>query len=372
MKRIITSFFFISLLLAWGCDSSKKNANNKIVIGAILDQTGPNAVYGKQVKDGIDLALEQINSKGGINDKTVEVIFEDAKGDTKQAVGIIQKFISLNKINLFIGEIGSNVTASMIPFVEKNGGFLFAPASSSPKLSNVSPNFARNWPSDDAEAGSAAEFAFNQFKAKTSTIIYVNSDYGMPLKDKFTQVFESKGGKVLSAESYVPNTTDFKILLTKVKGKKADCIYLAGNPKEMGICVKQMGELQINVKIVSNTGFLQDECLKNAGAKAEGVIIPTPSYNPKDSTNTTINTFGKAFFTKYKVEPNMVNANAYDALFLIKEAIEKDGPDPLKIATHIRNKKNFSGAAGIVSFSNGEVQAPIIYMTIKNGKPVSL
>ena len=346
------------------------NDTNTIKIGSTLDLTGPNAVYGEQVKQGLDLAIGDINNSGGIAGKKIEIKYLDSKSDAKTAVTNAIQLISVNDCKILIGEISSNATQAMIPVVEQNNAFLFAPASSSPKLTGISKNFARNWPSDIAEAVSAAKFARSQFSASTAAIVYVNSAYGMGLKEKFTRAFEDEGGKIVAAETYTEGATDFKTVLLKVKSTNPACIYLAGNPKEMGVCIKQLRENNLTAKIISNTGFLQSDCLSLAGTSANGVIVPTPEYIPNDSTKTKVFDFYKKFKAKYNAEPTMVNANAYDAIYLIKEAIEKNGYDAPKIAAFIRNKQGYNGATGLVNFVNGDVEVGIVFKVIENGSPI--
>ncbi len=365
--KLLKSIFTLSICIVL---FSSCNKNEAINIGATLDLSGPNAIYGDQVKQGIDLAVGEINESGGIKDKKIEVTLMDSKSDSKLAVTNTQKLISVNDCKIILGEISSSATLAMIPVVESSSAFLFAPASSSPKLTGISKNFARNWPSDISEAGSAAQFAKINFGALTAAIIFVNSDYGIGLKDKFSQVFESNGGKIVSSETYSVGASDFKTVLLKVKSNNPDCIYLAGNPKEMGACIKQLRENNLTTKIISTTGFMQTDCLSIAGDAANGVIFPTPDYNPKDSSKKNVINFYNKFKAKYNAEPSMINANAYDAIYLIKDAIESQGYDPIKIAEYIRNKKDFKGAAGLVNFINGDVEVEIVFKVIENGKPV--
>ncbi|MBE7516105.1 MAG: ABC transporter substrate-binding protein [Chloracidobacterium sp.] len=366
---LIASFAVAFIIGFSGCGGNQQSET--VNIGTTLDLTGPNATYGDQVKKGLDLAVEEVNAQGGIQGKKIQITYLDSKSDPKLAVTNAQQLIAVNNSKLLLGEISSSATQAMIPVVEQNGAFLFAPASSSPKLTNVSKNFARNWPSDVAEAGSAAQFAKDKLNGGTASIIYVNSDYGIGLKDKFTQVFESFGGKVVSSEPYEVGATDFRTLMLKVKAADPEVIYLAGNPKEMGIAIKQLKDTNIPSKIVSDTGFLQNDCLSLAGVAADGVIVPTPDYNPAESKDNRVSDFSKKFKAKYNADPTMVSANAYDAIYLIKDAIEHVGNDPAKIAEFIRNKKNFNGAAGVVSFVDGDVEVPITFKIIENGRPVN-
>lgn len=354
-----------TLVLLAGCGNEP---DKTIPIGATLDLTGPNAVYGEQVKQGIDLAIEELNSAGGVNGAPLKILYQDSRSDAKTAVSNAQRFISVDGCKVLIGEISSNATQAMIPVVEQAGAFLFAPASSSPKLTNAGQHFARNWPSDLAEAGSAAHYAWDKLKAQRAAVLFVNNDYGIGLKEKFSATYTGLGGQVVSAESFEVDADDYRTLLLKLKGVDPQAIYLAGNPKEMGRCIKQLREQGIAVPVISCTGFLQTDCLTLAGQGAEGVIVPTPSYDPKDTRSEVAKRFYAAFTAKYKNDPTMVNANGYDAIHLIAEAIRTQGNDGSKIAAFIRNKKDYPGAAGAVSFTDGDVEVPIVFKVIKNGQ----
>lgn len=361
-------FYAISTLILFGCTTSAPESVVKI--GSTLDLTGPNASYGQQVQQGMELAVDEINAAGGIAGKKINLTVLDSKSDPKLAVTNAQQLIAAQGTKFLIGEISSSATQAMLPVVEQNSAFLFAPASSSSKLTGISKSFARNWPSDVAEAGSAAEFARRQFGCATAAIAFVNSDYGIGLKDKFTQVYESIGGRLVSSEGYPVAASDFRTLFLKMKLSTPECIYLAGNPKEMGAAVKQLRQANVADKIISNSGFLQPDCLSVAGADAEGVVVPTPNYDPGQSKIPTVSNFANRFRSKYNNDPTISNANAYDAIYLIKEAIEKNGDGVSKVAEYIRDKKNFAGAAGVVSFTDGDVQSEIVFKEVRKGKPV--
>lgn len=356
----------ISIFTLTNCNGDSEET---IKIGATLDFTGPNAVYGEQVREGIDLAVSEINQSGGVNGKPIEILFQDSKSNPSEAVSNANRFISIHGVEVIIGEISSNATIALVSVAEDNDVFLFAPASSSPDLAHISENFARNWPSGNAEAGSAAEFAFNHQGHQTATILYVNSYYGQGLNRTFRNVFESEGGEVISSESFEVDESNFRQILSRVRSQQPDVVYLAGNPREMGRAILQMRELGIETPVISNTGFLQSDCLSIAGIAADGVIVPTPSYSPSDAEEGKIRTFYQNFRSEYDKTPSLIHANSYDSIYLIAEAIEEVGYDGVSIADYLRNKKDFDGAAGLVSFTDGEVEVPITFKIIENGEP---
>jgi branched-chain amino acid transport system substrate-binding protein len=368
IKKISIGFVILFAFMSFYCVDNKGKDNIKI--GSTLDFTGTNALYGEQVKQGIDLAVEEINKNGGINKKNIQIIYLDSKSEPKIAVTNAQRFLNVDGAKIIIGEISSDATYSMIPVVEQNNAFLFAPASSGRKLTNASKNFARNWPSDVAEAGNAADFAFNVFKSKNPIVVYVNSEYGIGLKNMFEETFTKLGGKVIGTLPFELNTSNFRTLLIKLKQYNFDCLYLAGNPKEMGNFMNQWGESGLNANIISNSGFIQPDCINLSGKYADGIVIPTPSYNPDDTLNIKAIDFNKKFQAKYNKKPTLTDANAYDAIYLIKEAIEKVDLNGIEIGNYIRNLKNYKGVSGEVSFTNGDVERKINYKVVKNGEVV--
>jgi ABC-type branched-subunit amino acid transport system substrate-binding protein len=155
-----------------------------------------------------------------------------------------------------------------------------------------------------------------------------------------------------------------------LKATKPEYNYLAGNQKEMGFFMKQFGEAKLNIPIISNTTFLEDDCLKAAGVFAECVIIPTPAYKANDSTSQIIFSFYNAFKAKYGKEPSLVDANGYDAVMLIVKGIKEKGNDPEKVAEYVRDLKNYNGAGGSLNFVNGDVSIKTEFKKIVNGKAI--
>lgn len=366
MNRIFNSVFtmLLSIVLLSACN----NGGNTIKIGFINPMTGELASYGEAVKRGVDLALEEVNKDSLLKDKKLEIILEDSRGESKIAINSLQKLININKTKYVIGDISSTVTLAMLPVTEKNGVFLFSPGAATPKLTNAGNLFARNWPSNNEEANSAADYAFNNLGYKSAIIVYVNNDWGMGLEENFEKKFLNLGGTITAKEIYAYENVDFKTLIAKIKDKKADFVYLAGNQVEMGNFMKQFRENKNELPVISNTSFLEKDCLKLAGLASEGVIVPTPAYDPTDSTQS-IKKFYTAIKSKYNVEPSLAEANGYEAVMLIIKAINSVGNDPVKVAAYIRNLKNYQGAGGTVNFTNGDISMKNEFKKIVNGIP---
>jgi branched-chain amino acid transport system substrate-binding protein len=372
MKKLYLCVFGILVSLCFLYVLTCNKQDDTLKIGLINPDTGELATYGEKIRRGIEIAEEEIVANNLLNGRKLVVIKEDTKGDSKESLTAVQKLINIDKVKYIIGEISGNATIAVLPYTESKGAFLFSPGAASPKLTNASELFARNWPSNSAEAISAAEYSYDVLGYQSAIIIYVNNEWGLGLQDNFENKFKSKGGKIESKEIYPYENTEFRSIVSKVKNIKADVIYLAGNQREMGLFMKQLREAKVSTPVVSNTSFLESDCLKLAGNAANGVIVPTPAYDPESQTSIKIKSFSERYEKKYGTMPSLVDANGYDALMLIVEAINKVGDNPIEVAKYIRNLKNYEAAGGIESFENGDVIIENNFKIIKDGEVQSV
>lgn len=370
MKKYITSSLLLLIIFVVIFFSNKFfSKDDTFQIGVTLDMSGPNAVYGKQVLNGVQLAIDEIN-KGG---EKIKFTLLDSRSDPQIAIMNTKKFIDIQGIKVLIGEISSNATSAMIPIVEQENAFLFAPASSSPKLTNISKNFARNWPSDIAEAGSAASYVSEKLKSTKIGVVYVNSDYGIGLQRKFETSLLEKGVNLFVKLGYKQGESDFTNLILKQDLGDLETLYLAGNPKEMGIFIKQFRGYGLKANIVSNTGFLQNDCLIVAGVWANNVVVPTPYFNVDDvSAEPEMKKFIDLFESKHGKKPTLVNANGYDAVYILYNAYLKNSKRTQDMGRLVRNLKKYRSASGVIDFIDGDVEVPIKYVKIIDGKQVNL
>ena len=212
--RLIT--LAIMAFLVFSCKENKSNNSTEkeiLTIGFINPMTGELATYGEAVKRGVDLALREVNEKSLLDSGDLKIIMEDSKGETKTGITSLQKLINIDGAKYIIGGISSNVTLAMLPVTEKNEVFLFSPGAATPKLTNNGNLFARNWPSNNEEANSAADFSYNTLNYRKASIVYVNNDWGLGLKENFENKFTSIGGEIDDKQIYSYGNKDFKTLL---------------------------------------------------------------------------------------------------------------------------------------------------------------
>jgi len=338
-----------------------------IKIGIITPLTGGSAKYGEDIKRGYDLAVEEINEKGGISGRKIRLIYEDSEGKPEKAVTAAQKLIQRDKVIAILGDLWSSPTLAVAPIAEKNRVVLLSPGASSPKLTNAGDYIFRNEISEAYGAKESAGLYFNAGFRKIA-IIYINNDYGIAVRDITQQVYKELGGEIVNAEAFEQDAKDFRTQLLKIKRTNPDAILIASY-KESILILRQMREMGMGIQVLGSPLFEDPEIIEKAGDIAEGAIYSYyGTFDPK-SQDARILAFIKKFKEKYGVEPEYYAPIGYDAVKIIALAIEKRGFQPEQIKNSLYQIKNFPGLSGTTSFDkNGDVTKPIILKTIKNGQ----
>ncbi len=344
-----------------------KKEPGEIKIGVITPLSGEGATYGEATKRGIDLAVEELNQKGGINGKRIVMIYEDDRIDPEEGTKAIQKLINSDKVPVIVGAFGSSVSLAVAPIAEKNKVVLLSASSTADALKDAGDYFFRNVPPNSKQGKSAAEFAIDKLKARTAAILYMNNDYGISLTKAFENFFNQKGGSILIVENYDPGDRDFRSQLSKVKAKQPDIVFFPGHYQESGLILKQARELGIKSIFIGGDGSYSPELIKIGGDAAEGsyYTLMAMGYGIADEE---IEKFTTAFKSKYGMEPDVYSAYAYDALKIIAQAVQNGGYNSEGIKNALYQTKNFKGVTGITSFDSfGEVDKPFHIYEVRNG-----
>jgi len=354
----------VALAIVLIVNQTKKEAE-EIKIGAILPLTGDLATYGENAKDGIILLSEEINAKGGINGKTVVVVFEDSKAQPGQGVTAMQKLINVDRVLSIIGDVASSPTLAFAPIANKNKIVVVSPAASSPDITNAGPYIYRVWPSDVFEADRMADFVKEQ-AVKTIALFYVNNDYGRAMIQEFKKRVEGGNIVVVSEENFNQNTTDVRTQLARIKKSNPECVYLISYPKESIIILQQYREIALQSKLLSTSSFEDPLILKKVGDIAEGTIFTSPI--PQKDNDSVVSAFKENYKNRFGKEPGLVADYGYDALKVILEAlkiseeISREG-----VSKGIRKIKDLKGATGLINFDeNGDVIKPAGVKVVKN------
>lgn len=362
---IIASACAFLILQPWAPSSKTIN------LGATFPLTGEVASYGQKAKRGIEMAVEDQNAKGGLLSKQIRVDFQDDRNDKKEAVSIMTKFATIDKVPVVFGSAGSGVSMAIAPLANRYKVILISPISSSSQLSTEGGDFFfRTVPADDLQAEILSRWVFDS-GAKRVAVIYTNNSWGKPLAEGFQKKFESLGGQVINTEGVQENTADFRTIITKLKGMEGiEAVVSPTYPKEGGIFVRQAKELGLNLPLFGGDNWGSPEFQNVAGDASEGVFYTAPS----ESTSPTFNEFAQRYKAKYGEEPDVFGAYAYDAAMAIFRSIETINSKDTKKICEALLKISFLGVSGEISFRpNGDLQSEAFAKkTIKNAQIIDL
>ncbi len=216
------------LACAAGC-SRGGAGSDEIVVGHFASMTGSEATFGQSTDNGIRMAVDEINSAGGINGKKVRVITYDDKGDAREAGAAVTRLVTRDQVSAVLGEVASKLSLAAAPICQENGVPMVSPSSTNPKVTEIGDMIFRVCFIDDFQGWVGAKFAREHLKAEKAATLYdQSSPYSVGLKDEFEKAFKEMGGTITSTQAYNKGDQDFASLLTVIRSSQPDVIYLPG------------------------------------------------------------------------------------------------------------------------------------------------
>lgn len=385
MKKFISVMLVAAMAVTalTGCgsnagSSSKKDAD-KYYIGGIGPTTGATAIYGTAVKNGAQIAVDEINAAGGINGKQIEYRFEDDQNDAEKSVNAYNTLKDWGMQML----VGTTTTAPCIAVAGKTASdnmFQITPsASATDVLSSGNGNIFQVCFTDPNQGIASAQYIAENKLAKKIGIIYDSSDvYSSGIEAKFEAEAKDKGLQIVSKAAFTADSkTDFGTQLQKAKDAGADLLFLPIYYQEASIILKQADTMGYKPKFFGVDGMDGILTVENFDTKlAEDVMLLTPFA--ADAKDKAVQNFVKTYKEKYKDTPNQFAADSYDAVYALKAAIEEskattdmsasDMCDALKGAmTKIKMQGLTGGKDGLTWNESGEVTKSPKAVIIKNG-----
>ncbi|MEW6214695.1 MAG: branched-chain amino acid ABC transporter substrate-binding protein [Nitrospirota bacterium] len=361
MRKIL--FIILSFcVLVSACQKKEET----IKIGIAGPMTGDQAKMGMDFKNGVSLAVEEWNSKGGILGKRVQMIVSDDQHDPKQAVAVANKMVNEGVIGV-IGHFNSSCSIPASDVYNRAGIPMVTPASTNPKLTEKGySGVFRVCGRDDQQGRIASEFVINYLKLKEVAILHDKTTYGQGLADEFKKFLGDKV-KVGYYGGIVQGDKDFKMVLTAIKAKNPELVFFGGIYPEAGLLVKQAKELGLTAKFMSGDGTIDPKFIEIAGVRTTEGTYLTFSPDPKNVLS------AKGFIDKYQSrygEIGPYSIYAYDATNILLTAIEEAKTTDGKTIIDKLHSMTFSGALGKIGFdSKGDVTiAPYVVWITKDGR----
>lgn len=320
IKNVLLGTAVVSAMMMAASCSGKKN--DTIKIGGIAPLSGGVAVYGTECKNGIDLAVEEINAAGGINGQKIEFICEDDEGDSAKSVNAYKKLVTKDRVKVIIGSLTSGCTMAITNLAQAQKVVQIAPAATAVAITDAGNYVFRACYTDPFQGKIGGKFAYENLGTKKAAILYdIGNDYSVGLTDNFTAEYTSLGGSIVSKESYSTGDKDFNAQLTKIKAANPEVVYLPDYYGTVALIAKQLRAQGINVPIVGADGW--DGLTDNAGDEVLNGYYS--NHYSEDSTSAAVQTFVKSFKAKYNKAPNSFAALGYDCVYMLRDAMKASG-----------------------------------------------
>jgi branched-chain amino acid transport system substrate-binding protein len=377
MKRIyrLISLLVITALFVWvGCKGGSQGEGNTLRIGVITSLTGSNAAFGQAHKNGYTIALEEINAKGGLLGKKVELDYYDDQSKPDQAVQGVAKLVDQDHVPIILGAYSSESTRAIVPVVTQKQVPLIIPTAVADNVMETGSSWVfRICAGSGSYASATLDFLKTNGDPKSLAIIYENTNFGQSNNKSMTEAAKSAGLNLVDSEAYQASSPDYKSLLQRVKSKNPEVIYFASYLLDAGTLMRQAEQVNLNPKYYTSagTGFAVAEFPtpdKGAGKYAEYTFsvsqwLPTAKW--KGSVE-----FDDKFFRLTNSHPAYHAMEAYAVLLVAAAAIENTkSTQPRALRDALQQLNLPETPFGPVKFdARGQNQHPVLITQVQGGK----
>jgi len=343
-------------------------AQDEIVIGEYASLTGGSASFGQSSHKGTALAIDEINTAGGVLGKKLKLITEDDQSQAGQPATIARKLISQNKAVAILGEVASSKSLEAAPICQQNKIPMISPASTNPKVTEVGDYVFRVCFIDPFQGTVMSKFAQSKGWKNVAVLTDVKQDYSVGLAEFFIKDFKESGGQIVKEQKYSTGDKDFKPQLTSIKAAKPDAIFVPGYYAEVSLIAKQARLLGIKAPLLGGDGWVGDSLLKVAGNALDGSFFSC-HFSSADKSPV-VQGFVEKFKAKYNGEtPDDMAALGYDSAMILADAIKRAGStEPEKLRDAIAATKEHQGITGKITLDeHRNANKPAVILTIGNG-----
>jgi len=361
--------FVLAALALVSCNANSTGSSSEIVIGEYGSLTGKDATFGVSTQNGIAMAVDALNKSGGVLGKQVKVLVEDDQGLSEQALTVVNKLITRDKVVAVLGEVASGNSLAAAPFAQKSGIPMISPASTNIAVTQTGDYIFRVCFLDPFQGFVMAKFATNTLKLKNVAVLRdLKSPYSVGLADAFIESFKKLGGNIATDQSYSGGDPDFSAQLTSIKSKNPDGVFVPGYYSEAGLIARQARKLGLTVPLMGGDGWDSPKLQEIGGDAMNGSYFST--HYAADDPNPVIQKFVSEYKERFKETPDGLAALAYDAANVLFDAMRRanstEGP---KLRDAIAATKDFVGVTGTITIKKDRnAEKPAVVIGIKDGK----
>lgn len=345
---IIVVIFLVVIGLA--IFNRKENTNDPIKIGFVSSLSGDASLWGEPLKNGFDFAVQEINNKGGIKGRLVEVISEDDLCEAKSGINAFSKLIDVHKVKIITGTVCSSVAMSVSQKTQNSDVLYIASGATDPDVVKQGDLIFRLWVSDSYEARAIADYAIDDLNLKSFGILYINDNpAGLSLSKNFTEAVELKGREITRIESTTSKENDLKTSLTKLKAPNPDGMYLMLMPDQMPSAINQLRDLGYEGVILGYAPTMYAEGVQENIKNTKDIYYALPVT--EQTTD-----FWEEYELVNGVEADLLTSLGYDSMKIIESGLIQCGEDNGCIKDYFLTFKGYMTTRGLITFDeNGDL-----------------
>lgn len=341
-----------------------------VKIGVVGPLTGEGAGYGKDILNGVTMAVEEANARHlriGENDVHLEIVHEDDQSDPRTAVQVAQKLVD-DGVAVVIGHFNSGTTLPASTLYERAGIPMITPSATNPAITGRGyANVFRIIATDAQNAGNAGAYAVKVTKAKRIAVLDDRTAFGEGEADEFVRAVNAAGGTIVDREYTNDKAVDFSAQLTHIKSFHPDLLFFGGLDTQSALIVKRMKQLGVDAQFLAGGGVADTNFLKLAGAAADGAMAwengPSLQSLPGGSG------FANGYKARFGSDPLPYSPFAYDGTRMaIAAMLTAKSVEPANISQALKGL-DFNGLTGMVSFDRkGDLNHAVCTLyQVKNG-----
>jgi branched-chain amino acid transport system substrate-binding protein len=371
-KRTLWFSALLAAALFIGCNKQDGGgtAGGTIKIGEFASLTGKEATFGISSHEGTVMAIEEINTAGGVLSKKLELLTEDTQSKPGEPATVVNKLVARDGVVAMLGEVASSRSLEAAPICQQNKIPMVSPSSTNPKVTQTGDYIFRVCFIDPFQGTVMANFATRTLKAKKVAVFTdVKSDYSKGLAQFFKESFVKNGGQIVSELDFNGGDKDFKAQLTAIKGANPDAIFVPGYYTDAALICIQAKQLGLNVPLMGGDGWESEKLVEIGKDAVEGQYFST-HYHPDVGSEKS-----KRFVENYKKRwngktPDALAACGYDSAMVLADAMKRAGSsDGTKVRDAIAATKDFDAVTGRLTINaQRDATKSAVILQVKGGK----
>jgi branched-chain amino acid transport system substrate-binding protein len=369
-----------ALIMSGAAFSSAVLAQGKEILkfGLAMPLSGSQALYGADQVKAAQWAVADINAKGGVNGKQLEMIVLDTQADPQLGINAVNRLASVDKVPVFI-TAWSSVVKAVAPIANREKLLELSVGANSPDIAKLGDYVYTTFPLAEVDVSGLAKYTYTTLGKKTAAVMYINNDSGVEGAAIYKSVFEKAGGKVVAYEAYDTKATEFTGALLKVKASNPDMIHIQGLVSDLPQVIAQMRQLGLQQRVSTYSAGYNPKVIEQLGAAAEGLIVTSLAPGPSDNPNVT------PFINRWKeTEKRVPNGlpytqYLYDGPYLVAELykwIEKNKlpatGENMRKALITAKTFDLPMTGGLTVGEDHRVNKPVYLLTVDKGQFVPL